>query len=58
MMSDASTVYAGPKAAGTDNPARVIFQYTDAKTAKSCGAVVHHVSVNGDFISCTLRRST
>ncbi|KAJ8115498.1 hypothetical protein OPT61_g2865 [Boeremia exigua] len=40
LISDGKTVYAGPKAPGTANPSRVIFQYTNANTAKFCGAVM------------------
>ncbi|KAJ4420651.1 hypothetical protein N0V82_004216 [Gnomoniopsis sp. IMI 355080] len=53
LMSDGKTVFSGSKPPGEANPARVIFQYTDAKTAKFCGAVTHSTKTSrGQFISC------
>lgn len=52
-MSDGKTIHKGSSPPGTDNPARVIFQYTDANTAKFCGAVTHLSKTDkGQFISC------
>jgi hypothetical protein len=54
LMADGTTLYSPPKAPGTGNPARVIFQFSSDTTAQFCGAVTHSSSTNiGDFISCT-----
>jgi hypothetical protein len=53
-MVDGTTLYDPPKAPGRNNPARVIFHYTDGTTAHFCGAVTHADKADtGDFISCT-----
>lgn len=53
LMSDGKTIFSGSKPPGEKNPSRVIFQYTDAKTAKFCGAVTHSTATSrGQFVSC------
>lgn len=50
---DAVPMHTGPKNPGRQNPARVIFKYTDANTAKFCGVLTHsNLTQEGQFIAC------